>query len=211
MHYRPETCQGPPIDADQRPACGSTPAPASSAARCTAMTAATCAPQNSVDLDSCRIARRREVAATAALSPTPSGPASTPTSAWSASTSAPSSPHRQPAPSYWSCASPSPTPYPGRHRRCWSAPSTCGSPRSSPPRKRRSSARTLLAGVGPQLSADEASSGETPPREQPPWTRSRRHREENGHRGPDQVRQAAERRLSQSGPPQVTELSADQI
>ena len=38
-----ETCQGPPIDADQRSACGSTPAPASSAARCTAMTAATAA------------------------------------------------------------------------------------------------------------------------------------------------------------------------
>jgi hypothetical protein len=55
--------------------------------------------------------------------------------------SALSSPRRQRAPSCWSCASASPTPCPGRHHRCWSAPSTCGRPRSSRPRKRRSSAR----------------------------------------------------------------------
>ena len=46
--------------------------------------------------------------------PTPTGPASTPASAWSASTSEPLAPRRRPAPSCWSCASASPTPCPGQ-------------------------------------------------------------------------------------------------
>ena len=90
------------------------------------------------------------------------GPAPTPTSAWSASTSAPSSPPRQQAPSCWSCGSPSPTPCPGRHHRCWSAPSTCGRPQ---PHRRGSGAAPpgrCWRASGRKLSADEASSGEGP-------------------------------------------------
>jgi hypothetical protein len=87
--------------------------------------------------------RRSWAAARCRTGPAPStstGTAPSPASAWSASTSGPSCPRRRRAPIGWSCGSARPA---GLRGKCSSSPrSICGKPRSSRPRKRRSSART---------------------------------------------------------------------